>query len=225
MHFVTIPGAGGAGYAWSLVAERLRASGHTAATPDLPTGGHRGLSEYADAIADAAGDANDVTLVAHSLGGFTAAVAARRLPVARLVFLNGMIPVPGESAGDWWDAVGFVDARAEAEREAGRDPEQELNMGIVFFHDVPLDRRTAIESIQLPPDAEEAFSEPADFTAWPSVPIRVLVGRDDRFFPAEFQRRIALERLPAGAEVIEVPGGHMAALAAPDEVAAAILVD
>jgi pimeloyl-ACP methyl ester carboxylesterase len=223
MHFVTIPGAGGAGYAWSLVAERLRASGHTVATPDLPTGEHRGLSDYADAIADAAGDASETTLVAHSLGGFTAALAARRIPVARLVFLTGMIPVPGESAGDWWDAVGFADERAKAERAAGRDPDAEFDLGIVFFHDVPDDRRATIESIQLPPDAEEAFTEPAGFSAWPSVPIRVLVGRDDRFLPAEFQRRVALERLPAGTEIVEVPGGHMAALAAPDEVAAAIL--
>jgi pimeloyl-ACP methyl ester carboxylesterase len=161
--------------------------------------------------------------VAHSLGGFTAALAAQRIPVARLVFLNGMIPVPGESAGDWWDAVGFADERAKAERAAGRDPDAEFDLGIVFFHDVPDDRRATIESIQLPPDAEEAFTEPAGFSAWPSVPIRVLVGRGDRFFPAEFQRRVALERLPAGTEIVEVPGGHMAALAAPDEVAAAIL--
>jgi len=223
MHFVTIPGAGGAGYAWNLVAEHLRASGHTAVTPDLPTGEHRGLSHYADAIADAAGDASEVALVAHSLGGFTAAVATQRIPVTRLVFLNGMIPVPGETAGQWWDAVGFAEARAKADREAGRDPDAELDMSAVFFHDVPNDRRAAIEGIQLAPDAEEAFTEPADFTAWPRVPIRVLIGREDRFFPAEFQRRIALDRLPAGTEIVEVSGGHMAALAAPDEVAAAIL--
>lgn len=223
MDFVTIPGAGGVGYAWSLVAEHLRTSGHTAAAPDLPTGEHRGLSQYADAIADAAGGASEVTLVAHSLGGFTAAVAARRIPVARLVFLNAMIPVPGETANRWWDAVGFADARAKAERAAGRDPDAAFDMSVVFFHDVPDDRRAAIESIPLPPDAEEAFADPADFDAWPRVPIRVLIGREDRFFPAEFQRQVAQERLPAGTDIVDVPGGHMAALAYPDEIAAAIL--
>jgi hypothetical protein len=41
------------------------------------------------------------------------------------------------------------------------------------------------------------------------------VARDDRFFPAEFQRRIARERL--GIEADEMPGGHLVALSQPDE--------
>jgi pimeloyl-ACP methyl ester carboxylesterase len=47
------------------------------------------------------------------------------------------------------------------------------------------------------------------------VPTRVLAGRDDRFFPLEFQRRIARVRLHAGVD--EVPGGHLAALSYPAE--------
>jgi pimeloyl-ACP methyl ester carboxylesterase len=43
----------------------------------------------------------------------------------------------------------------------------------------------------------------------------VLAGRDDRFFPLEFQRRVARERL--GLDVEVVPGGHLAALARPVE--------
>jgi len=37
-----------------------------------------------------------------------------------------------------------------------------------------------------------------------------LAGRDDRFFPIEFQRRVVRERL--GKEVEEIPGGHLVAL-------------
>ena len=51
--------------------------------------------------------------------------------------------------------------------------------------------------------------------AWPEVPIRVLVGRDDRFFPAEFQRRVA--RNASGVPADEIPGGHLAALSHPGE--------
>jgi len=48
------------------------------------------------------------------------------------------------------------------------------------------------------------------------VPIRVLAGRADRFFPLEFQRRVARERLGAEVgEVVEIPGGHLAALSYP----------
>jgi alkanesulfonate monooxygenase SsuD/methylene tetrahydromethanopterin reductase-like flavin-dependent oxidoreductase (luciferase family) len=43
-----------------------------------------------------------------------------------------------------------------------------------------------------------------------NIPIHVLAGRDDRFFPIEFQRRVARERLRK--EVEEIPGGHLVAL-------------
>jgi len=224
MDILMIPGAGGVGAGWSLVADRLREAGHIAITPDLPTGIDQGISQYADAVVEASNRLRDITLVSHSMGAFTAAMASSRLPLSRMMFLNGMIPVPGESAGAWWDAVGFADARAKADREAGRDPDAEFDLGEVFFHDVPDDRRASIESVKKPPDADTAFTEPADFAAWPQLPTRVLIGRDDRFFPAEFQHRVARERLKAvHPELIEVPGGHMAALAYPDEIAAAIL--
>jgi hypothetical protein len=45
----------------------------------------------------------------------------------------------------------------------------------------------------------------------------VLVGRDDRFFPAPFQRRVAEERL--GITPDEMPGGHCLALSRPAELA------
>ena len=59
-------------------------------------------------------------------------------------------------------------------------------------------------------EAEIAFSEPCRFERWPDIPIHVLAERDDRFFPIEFQRRIARERL--GREVQEIPSGHLVAL-------------
>jgi pimeloyl-ACP methyl ester carboxylesterase len=49
------------------------------------------------------------------------------------------------------------------------------------------------------------------------VPTRVLVGRDDRFFPIDFQRRVARERL--GITPDEMPGGHLVALSRPTELA------
>lgn len=44
--------------------------------------------------------------------------------------------------------------------------------------------------------------------------MRVLSGAQDRFFPVEFQRAIARERLGIDADVL--PGGHLIALAQPD---------
>jgi pimeloyl-ACP methyl ester carboxylesterase len=44
-----------------------------------------------------------------------------------------------------------------------------------------------------------------------------LAGGDDRLFPAEFQQRVARERL--GIELDVIPGGHLVALANPQLVA------
>ena len=61
------------------------------------------------------------------------------------------------------------------------------------------------------------FDDPWPLPAWPDVPTVVLAGRDDRFFPLDFQRRVAVERL--GPPVEAVPGGHVAALSRPVELA------
>ena len=53
--------------------------------------------------------------------------------------------------------------------------------------------------------------------SWPDVPTRALIGRHDRLFPAEFQLRVAKERLGLDGDLIE--GGHMVALSRPGEVA------
>ena len=51
----------------------------------------------------------------------------------------------------------------------------------------------------------------------PTSPPRCSAGRDDRFFPPDFQRRLAAERL--GCAVDEIPGGHLVALSRPVELA------
>ncbi|MBN1096512.1 alpha/beta hydrolase [Blastococcus sp. TML/C7B] len=61
------------------------------------------------------------------------------------------------------------------------------------------------------------FEDPWPLEHWPDVPTRVLAGRDDRFFPIGFQRRVARDRL--GLPVDEVPGGHLVALSRPVELA------
>jgi pimeloyl-ACP methyl ester carboxylesterase len=58
------------------------------------------------------------------------------------------------------------------------------------------------------------FQNPCLFERWPQIPIHVVVSADDRFFPLEFQRRVARERLNKDVEVI--PGGHLVALSHPE---------
>ncbi|MFP3381380.1 hypothetical protein SB767_34235, partial [Bacillus sp. SIMBA_069] len=79
-------------------------------------------TDYCDAVVEAAGTRTRIVLVAQSMGGFTAAMVAPRLPVVGLAFLNAMIPVQGETPGEWWAAVGQADAMRANDIASGRDP-------------------------------------------------------------------------------------------------------
>jgi pimeloyl-ACP methyl ester carboxylesterase len=223
--FVLIPGAGGQAWYWHRLVPELTARGHEAIAVDLPAGDDAaGLAEYTDAAVAAIGDRRDgLVVVGQSLGGFTAPLVCERVPVERLVLLNAMAPKPGESPGEWWEATGQEAARAEVAVREGREPGG-FDPLVDFFHDVP--QRVVAEAMAAG-EVEQSgapFGKPWPLAAWPDVPTRFLQGRDDRFFPLEFQRRVVAERLP-GVEVEELPGGHLLALSRPVELAEALVGD
>src|SRR6201994_2822355 len=134
--FVMIPGAGGAGWYWHRVVPLLEAAGHQAIAGDLPgPDPAAGLPEYTDLTVAAAKGRDDIVLVAGSLGGFTAPLAAGRLPLRALVLVNAMVPEPGETPGDWWDDTGAPAARLAAAERGGYGTE--FDVGVYFLHDVP----------------------------------------------------------------------------------------
>ncbi|CUU56030.1 Lysophospholipase, alpha-beta hydrolase superfamily [Parafrankia irregularis] len=221
--FALIPGAGGAGIYWHRVVPLLRAAGHEVVAVDLP-GGDPGaaLPEYA-AVVEAAIGATvegrpDVVLVAQSLGGFTAPLVAELVPVRAIVFVNAMIPVPGETPGAWWDSTGQPQACATAAERGGYSPEFDLET--YFLHDLSEDDAAAISADPRPED-DVVFGSACAFGGWPPVLIRVVAGADDRFFPVEFQRQVARVRLGIDADVL--PGGHLLALSQPEALARYLL--
>ncbi len=210
--YVLIPGAGGSAWYWSRVAARLKSAGHTAVAVDLPGDDEAaGLPEYVDLTCAALGGHPDTVLVAQSLGGFTAAMAAGRTTPRAIVLVNAMIPRPGERAGEWWDATGWGPARVAAAERCGYPVE--FDVQTYFLHDVDPAVAAEGEPFQRP-EADAVFTSACDFTAWPDVPVQVVSGAADRFFPVEFQQRIARERL--GIEPDVLPGGHLIALSQPD---------
>jgi len=215
--YVFIPGAGGSGWSFSFVVAELERRGRRAIAVDLPAGDDRaGFDAYADAVVAAIGDRPRPVLVASSLAGFAAPRVCARVPVALVVLLNAMIPAPGETAGAWWEATGHAEARAEQAARDGRAVDDGDILGD-FFHDVPPDvTAEAMAQGELRQSATPFGDAPLG-TPWPDVPTRVLVGRDDRFFPAAFQRRVAQERLGIAAD--ELPGGHLLALSRPGDLA------
>lgn len=216
---VLVPGAGGVAAYWHLVQHQLTGRGIDSVAVDLPGDDPgAGLTAYVDLVVHAAKDLDDVVLVGQSLGGFSASWAADRLPASALVLLNAMIPRPGETAGEWWGATGSAAAMRENDLSEGRDPDGGFDLDTYFLHDVP---PAALEAVGERDEVDAVFAEPWGLTAWPDVrPTRVLSGRHDRFFPYEFQQRVARDRL--GLDVEPVPGGHCAALSQPVAVADAI---
>ena len=200
--YVLIHGAGSDAWYWHLVAPKLRSLGHEVVAVDLPCDDDTaGFEQYADVVVKAAGTHDDIVLVAQSLGGFTAPLVCDRLDVRLLVLVAAMVPKPGEPAGEWWTNTGHV------------FPEP-FDPAFVFLHDVPPDVAAAsIDHVREQSGAP--FEKPWPLDAWPDVPTRFLLCRDDRFFPADFQRRVVRERL--GLEPDEMRGGHLPALAHPDE--------
>ena len=200
--YVLIHGAGSTSWYGHLVVPRLQARGHDVVAVDLPCDDDSaGLGEYTDAVVDTIGGRRDLVLVAQSLGGFTAPLVCERVPVDLLVLVAAMVPAPGESPGAWWANTGWQQPEPD-------DPET------VFLHDVPADLAT--ESVHhIRNQSGTPFEKPWPLAAWPDVPTRFLLCRDDRFFPAELLRRVVRERL--GITPDERDGGHLPALAHPAE--------
>lgn len=217
--WLLIPGAGGAGWYWHRVVDRLRADGDHAVAVDLPSEDpDAGIEAYVDVAREALGDHPDAVIVGQSLGGLTATDLCTRVPARRLVLLNAMIPAVGEQAGDWWAGSGRDEAKRTADAAAGRDGAT-FDPFYEFLHDVPPEVLAgAGEHDRAESDA--VFRLPWALREWPRVPVTVVVGRDDRFFPADFQVRLARER--AGVEAVVIPGGHLAALSNPDGVVEAL---
>jgi len=200
--YVLIHGAGSDAWYWHLVEPRLRARGHDVVAVDLPCDDDSaGFDDYADVVVAAVGDREDVVVVAQSLGGFTAPLVSDRLDVRLIVLVAAMVPRPGESAGDWWSNTGHVFPDPF-------DPE------VVFTHDLTPELAAASVA-HVRPQSGTPFEQPWPLDAWPDVPTRFLLCRDDRFFPPDFLRRVVRERI--GIEPDEMSGGHLPALGHPDE--------
>ncbi len=204
--YVLIHGAGDAGWYWNLVEAELRARGHDVVAPDLPIEDDAAtLADYADAVVDAIGDRTDCIAVAQSAGGYTAPIVCDRVPVELLVLVAAMIPAPGETAAEMFANTGYV------------YPEQDdpSTLG-VFYHDIELE--LAQEALARGrSQSETPGSEPWPLAKWPNVPVRAVIGRNDRLFPAEWMRQVINDRL--GISPDELDCGHCIALARPKELA------
>jgi pimeloyl-ACP methyl ester carboxylesterase len=187
---------------WGPVVLQLRELDHTPIAVDLPIEDPTASwPQYADAVAASVRGRSDIVVVAHSLGGFTAPLVCERMPVRQLILVAAMVPVPGALAESYWSDAGYGDIEFDEQ---------------TFFHDLSPE---AIVRAKRAERAQEGkpMSDPWPLEAWPNVPTRYLLGRNDRAFPAAVTRRIVRERL--GIEADEIDTGHLPYLARPVELA------
>ena len=124
--FAIAHGAGDVAWSWHLVAAELEKRGHEVVAVDLPTeDADATFSDYADAVVQAVGERDDVAVVGHSPGAYTATLVADRLDARLLVLVSGMVPRPGETASEWWSNTGY----SELPQHDGDDIS-------LFLHDV-----------------------------------------------------------------------------------------
>lgn len=203
MTFVLVHGAADSAASWDEVAAALRGRGHDVVSVDLPCEDDTaGFEQYADTVVDAIGDRRDLVVVGHSLGGYTATLVADRVPARMLVLVSGMVPRPGESAGEWWANTGH---------DFGSDDEIETYLNDATPEQA--ERALALGRGQ----SGTPMGRPWPLDAWPDVPTRYLVCTRDNFFPAGWVRVMVRDRL--GIEADEIDAGHCPYITRPDELA------
>jgi pimeloyl-ACP methyl ester carboxylesterase len=201
--YALIHGAYDVGWYWHLVERELQSRGHRTVAPDLPIeDDDASLTDNARTVADAIAaihDGGELIVVGQSWGGYIAPIVADLAKADRLVLVAPMIPQPGETDTEMWKATGWTFPQGEAD---------------AFYHDV--DPALAAEAKSRERGQSETTSrEPWPLEAWPDVPTHVIIGRDDRFFPADWLRGVVRDRL--GIEADELPAGHTMALSRPSE--------
>ena len=202
--YALIHGAFDVGWYWHLVERELRERGHRTVAPDLPIeDGDASLLDHARFVMDAieaTHDEGELVVVGQSWGAYVAPIVADLTRADRLVLVAPMIPRPGETDEEMWTATGWTFPAGEPD---------------AFYHDV--DPALAAEATSRErAQSETTGSDPWPLDAWPDVPTHVIIGRDDRFFPASWLRGVVRDRL--GLEPDELPGGHTLALSRPVEI-------
>jgi len=207
--FALVHGAWHGPWCWERLVGPLRDRGHDVVTPELPSEDTElGLDDYAETIDRALGDADDVVLVPHSLGGLVGPVVAGRRPLRALVYLTALVPEPGLSFSNQLSASSEPILLFEGGRmvdDEGRsywgDPDATAR---IMYGDLsPEDAAWAVERLR--PQAQRSQTEPSPAPP-PGTRVESIIGANDRVVSPAWSRRVARERLGVGP--IELPTGH-----------------
>lgn len=227
--FVLVPGAGHGGWQWAPVARRLRAAGHDAITLTLPgyaDGDRRDGLRLSDAVtcvvrAVLDRDLTDVTLVAHSWGGYPVTAAAHRLTnrVSKVIFYSALVPARGVPLADENPAYAQMirdDIAATPDGTTAITREQ----ATLLIPGAPDSTRDLLFEL-LEPIPGHYYTDALDLPDLTTLGIGLayLLSKEDQVLArpgTEFAARLGLSPTI-------LPGGHDGMLSHPDEIADAIL--
>ena len=216
MHFVLVHGAYHGAWCWDALRQELEAAGNQTTAMDLPNEDpEAGAGRYAEVVLSAMPrDASNVVVVGHSLGGLTIPlVAATAMPLG-IVFVCGLVPVPGKSFDDQHNDLdsGFTSSRPPVGHPDGSASWPEEGAMETFFQDCsPEVARAAAR--RLTRQHWQATHEVTPLRSWGAVPAAYILCTDDRALPVAYCRHAARDLL--GIEPIELPGGHSPFLSRP----------
>jgi pimeloyl-ACP methyl ester carboxylesterase len=226
---VLVHGAWGGAWIWRRVLGPLRAAGHEVHAVTLTGDGDRAHLRHAgirlkdhvdDVVAQVEAEELDgVILVDHSYGGMVVTGAADRLRsrVAGIVYVDAMVPLPGEGWGEQ-HAAEVVAARTAAAQAHGHalPPPDPADFGITGADRDWLLRRQV-------PHPFGPYRDPLAFDGarWAALP-RLFIDCNAPAYPTIAAMRTRVRELP-GFEVREIPTGHCPMVTEPAALTAELL--
>lgn len=224
---VLVHGAWGGAWIWRRVLQPLRAAGHEVHAVTLTGDGERAHLRHAGIdlfthVDDVVGlvraeELGGIVLVGHSYGGMVITGAADRLLAAdpgalrHLVYVDAMVPLPGEGWGDAHSPE-VVAARTAAARahDNALPPPDPVDFGLAEADRDWLLRRQV-------PHPFGAYRQPLPFDGerWARVP-RTFIDCNQPAYPTIAAMRTRVRGMP-GMRVVEMATGHCPMVSQPAE--------
>jgi len=203
---------------WKLLVEELQRRGHRTLTPAFDvTKTDEGADFHAETIIEALRESaqrpTDTVCVAHSAAGIYVPIVAERWHPRRMIFLAALIPQPGTSIIEQFNA----DPSMFSPAWIGKNPMDDSVALEFVYHDCPADRIEWALSTRMLFYAKKAMEEKCPLTVWPPVPASYIACLDDRTITTAWQMRAARDWLKV--EPFILPGGHCPNVSRPEALA------
>lgn len=224
--FCLLHGSWHGAWCFEKLTPHLTSAGHRAHAVELPSDQPgTTCSDYAEQVTREMAELGDeVVLVGHSFGGLTIPLVAARRPVAGLVYLAALIPKPGMSMSQQFEAgeeaIIFHEGRELTDDESlSYWTDRDAAIDSMYQDCTPQEAEWAWSRLR--PQSRAAQNEVCPLDELPDVPSTFIVCLDDRLASTEWGRTTARERLDA--DVLEMDGGHTPMLSRPGELAELLL--